>query len=329
MDSMKRECTVSILCAAYNHEPYIRSALDGFLSQRTDFAFEILVNDDCSSDNTAAIIREYAERYPKLIRPFYQPVNLYSLKKNVYDEVFIPKARGKYLALCEGDDYWTDPDKLRLQVEFMEAHPEYSACVHNTVKHVCHSEQPDELLIPSPGDHPVPFELAVRGMSHAYHTSSLLARKDIMARHPDFYYISYSYGVGDYPDALWLALNGPIWFIDRPMSVYRICSNPNSWSADLDRDYNKRTHFVIGEIDMLTALRAHVSGGQLEAVDRELHLRQYELMELKGQSAQQLRPPYDEIYRSKDFKYRLKHFLKRSFPALHSLYRRKKGYGDW
>lgn len=323
-----RECMVSILCAAYNHEATVRDALEGFLAQKTDFPFEVLVNDDCSTDGTAGIIRRYAERYPAIIRPFYQSVNLYSLHRNVYEEVFIPQARGKYLAFCEGDDYWTDPEKLAIQTAFLESHPDYAACVHNTVKHDCTGQSPDVLFIPRRGDHEVPFALAVRGMSHAYHTSSLLARKDILARHPDFYHISFRCGVGDYPDALWLALNGPIRFLDRTMSVYRLYSSPLSWSAGLGADYRKRVRFVQGEIDMLTALRAHVSGADLQAADRELLLRRYELLELQGRSREQTLPPYDEIYRSKSREYRLKHWIKRSFPTLHRVYRRKKGYGD-
>ncbi len=323
------EVKVSVLCAAYNHERYIRDALEGFVSQRTDFAFEVLVNDDLSSDGTAAVIREYAEKYPDIIRPFYQTVNLYSLKKNVYDEVFIPNARGEYLAYCEGDDFWTDPNKLAMQAAVLDAHPEYSACAHNSIVRHMDSKEPDRLLIENSRDHAVEFELAVQGMSHAYHTSSLMARKEILSRRPDFYRISYESGVGDYPDALWLTLHGPVWFIDRPMSVYRVCSNQNSWSSDFSRVYERRTGFVSGEIDMLTALRGHVSGERLEAVDRELLLRRYELLELQGRSKEQLEPPYDEIYRGKGAVYRLKHFIKRSFPTLHSVYRRKRGYGDW
>ena len=324
-----RECKVSILCAAYNHEAYIRDALESFVSQKTDFAFEVLVNDDASADGTAAIIREYAEKYPDIIRPFYQPVNLYSLKKNVYEEFFIPKARGKYLAFCEGDDYWTDPCKLQLQADFLDSHPTYSACVHNSVKHFCDGSAPDAPFIAPGLDRDLSFADVVQGMSHAYHTSSLLGRKDILSRHPDFYHISFRYGVGDYPDAIWLALHGPIRFMERSMSVYRICSNPGSWSSNLGAHYDKLKGFIVGEIDMLTAVRSHVSGEELSLLNEEILQREFELMFIEGRLADQLKPPYDRIYRSMDYKYKLKHFIKRSFPALHSLYRRKQGYGDW
>ena len=95
---MTEECKVSVLCTAFNHENYIRDALEGFVSQKTDFPFEVLVNDDCSTDGTADVIREYAARYPDIIRPFYQEENLYSKigMPALFAAVFYPNARGKY-----------------------------------------------------------------------------------------------------------------------------------------------------------------------------------------------------------------------------------------
>ena len=144
---MSKDCLVSVLCTAYNHEEYIRDALESIVSQQTDFPFELLVNDDASTDGTAAIIREYAEKYPDIVRPFYQEKNLYSQDIDIYYAVFFPNARGKYVAFCEGDDYWTDPTKLQRQVDFLEVHPEYSACVHNTLLHYCAGGRSDEELV--------------------------------------------------------------------------------------------------------------------------------------------------------------------------------------
>lgn len=119
---------VSICSITYNHAPFIRQCLDGFLMQRTDFPIEIIINDDCSTDGTTEIIREYAEKYPDKIFPIYQEKN-----RNInapFQKFVFPKARGKYIALCEGDDYWTDPLKLQKQVDFLETHPDYSMCFH-------------------------------------------------------------------------------------------------------------------------------------------------------------------------------------------------------
>jgi glycosyltransferase involved in cell wall biosynthesis len=123
---------VSICCLTFNHEAFVRQCLDGFLMQKTDFDIEILVHDDASTDNTQSILREYESKYPDKIFPLYETENKYSNGyKGRMDIVFnYARARGKYIASCEGDDYWTDPQKLQKQVDFMESHPDYSVCFH-------------------------------------------------------------------------------------------------------------------------------------------------------------------------------------------------------
>jgi len=110
---------VSICCLAYNHESYIRECLDGFIMQKTNFAFEVLINDDASNDNTAAIIREYEVKYPEIIKPIYQTENQYSLGIRPINQFNWTRAKSKYIAMCEGDDYWTDPLKLQKQVDYL------------------------------------------------------------------------------------------------------------------------------------------------------------------------------------------------------------------
>ena len=124
---------VSIRCLVYNHEPYLRQCLDGFVMQKTDFAFEAIVHDDASTDNSAAIIREYAEKYPDIIKPIYETENQYSKKdgslSRIMNEAVHPAA--KYIAFCEGDDYWTNPVKLQKQVEILEEHPNVTMVYSN------------------------------------------------------------------------------------------------------------------------------------------------------------------------------------------------------
>lgn len=121
---------VSISCITYNHAPFIRQCLDGFMMQKTDFAFEVLIHDDASTDGTTEIIKEYEARYPDVIKPIYEEENQW-VKGRRGSAVFnFPRARGKYIALCEGDDYWTDPLKLQKQVDFLEKNPEYVMCSH-------------------------------------------------------------------------------------------------------------------------------------------------------------------------------------------------------
>lgn len=116
---------VTIRCITYNHEPYIRQCLEGFVMQKTNFRFEAIVHDDASTDGTADIIREYAEKYPDIIKPIYETENQYSKHDGSLRRIMDAHTHGKYVAVCEGDDYWIDSLKLQKQVDFLEENPEY------------------------------------------------------------------------------------------------------------------------------------------------------------------------------------------------------------
>lgn len=129
-----QEPLVSICCVTYNHAPYIKQCIESFLMQETTFQIEILIHDDCSTDGTTEIISDYEKKYPDLIFPLYEEENQYQKgKASEIDFYNYKRARGKYIAYCEGDDYWTDPLKLQKQVDFMEDNPEYAICFHNFI----------------------------------------------------------------------------------------------------------------------------------------------------------------------------------------------------
>lgn len=121
---------LSIICLAYNHAKYIKDALEGFVMQKTNFPFEVLIHDDASTDGTTEIIQEYAQKYPDIIKPFFEKENCWKNGINFSKEKIWPQVKGEYVALCEGDDYWTDENKLQKQVDFLDAHPECSICFH-------------------------------------------------------------------------------------------------------------------------------------------------------------------------------------------------------
>lgn len=122
---------VSVSCITYSHAKYIRQCLDGILMQKADFQYEILIHDDASTDGTDDIIREYAQKYPTIIKPIFEKENQYSKGVPISATFNYPRAEGKYIALCEGDDYWTDPYKLQKQVDFLNNHPDYAMCFHD------------------------------------------------------------------------------------------------------------------------------------------------------------------------------------------------------
>lgn len=129
---------VCIRCITYNHEAYIRDCLEGFVMQKTNFPYIAIVHDDASTDGTASIIREYAERYPDIIKPIYEVENQYSKPGNLLGKLMNKaclETGAPYIAICEGDDYWTDPLKLQKQVDFLESHPDYSLVFANVRLH--------------------------------------------------------------------------------------------------------------------------------------------------------------------------------------------------
>lgn len=125
MKSEVHDCTplVTIHCIAYNQERFIRRTLEGFVMQQTDFPFIAVVHDDASTDNTAHIIREFAARYPRIIKPVIEKENQYSKPDGSLERIMASHMQGRYVAYCEGDDYWTDPHKLQKQVDYLEANP--------------------------------------------------------------------------------------------------------------------------------------------------------------------------------------------------------------
>lgn len=135
--SSKIKPVVVINCITYNHEKYIKDALEGFVCQKTDFPYVALVHDDASTDATREIIQDYARRFPNIIFPIFEEENLYSKHDGSLGKIMSDarNATGaKYVALCEGDDYWTDPLKLQKQVDFLEANPGYSMCFSNALE---------------------------------------------------------------------------------------------------------------------------------------------------------------------------------------------------
>lgn len=115
---------VTVYTLVYNHEPYIRQCLDGLVMQKTNFKYECFVHDDASTDDSATIIREYADKFPDIIRPMFEIENQWSKHDGSLDRIIRENLHGKYIAICEGDDYWTDPYKLQKQVDYMETNPD-------------------------------------------------------------------------------------------------------------------------------------------------------------------------------------------------------------
>ncbi len=208
---------LSVVCLAYNAAPYIRAALDGFLAQKTGFPFEVLIHDDASTDGTADIIREYADRRPDLIRAVFQRENQFSKGVAVSSTHLWPLIRGEYVAMCEGDDYWTDPLKLQKQVDWLDAHPESSVCFHPVTVHFEDGSRPDSLY-PSPKDCPDGFTFQGLLRHNFIQTNSVVFRWKLKGHETE---VPADISPRDWFTNLIHAEKGPIGFIPDAMGVYR------------------------------------------------------------------------------------------------------------
>lgn len=202
---------VSICCITYNHEKFIRQALDGFIMQKASFPIEVLIHDDASTDDTANIIREYEKKYPEIIKPIYQTENQYSKGVGISVTYNFPRAKGKYIAMCEGDDYWTDPLKLQRQVDFLEKNKRHFGIAENAIVHYDNGRQQYFGKKPSRN---ISIKEIIKGRQFA--TASILFRNVITIP-------SYFGGLiaGDTPLMILILQKGPIYYNNTVSSVYR------------------------------------------------------------------------------------------------------------
>lgn len=242
---------VSICCETFNHSNYIEQCLKGFLNQETTFPFEILIHDDASTDDTAKIIQSFVLRYPKLFKPIFQTENQYSKNVGIWRQIQFPRAQGKYIALCEGDDFWTDPHKLQMQVEWLESHPEYSMCCSDaTIK------SPTKELNWScyKKDTSAPIKDIILGGGGFFPTCTLVIRRALLNNYPQYCTQCH---VGDYPLQIWAALNGKVWYFSKKTGFYRYAHQGSWTSAQID--YKKQISGWRSEIVMLQGLDLYSS----------------------------------------------------------------------
>lgn len=216
---------VTVICKTYNHISYIRDCLDGLLMQQTTFPYEIIVHDDCSTDGTKEIIEQYVADYPDKIIPIYQIENIYSkgLDCNAFIKPFI---KGKYIAICEGDDYWINEYKLQKQFDFMEEHRDCRMCVHPVYRlderiGKITGQLPDKPLLLQYG----PDDVIKPGQS-IFGTCSDFMTSDTYLLPADFQ----GWGVGDYPRNIYASTISPICVLPEVMAVYRFFAK-GSWTS--------------------------------------------------------------------------------------------------
>lgn len=258
MKNEKSLLKVSICCLTYNQEKYISKCLDSLLEQETNFLYEIIIHDDASTDNTAKIISEYEKKYPNIIKPIYQKENQYSKNSQKVLEFALNKTKGKYIALCEGDDYWIDKNKLQKQYDFLEQNKDctilgadYEILEGKKItKRVTVFSEECKVSIP---------EFINRKAS--IQTATLFFRKKDLLPLPKYYYNAH---IGDIPIELHLISKGYMHYVPQVVSVYRFqtegsysMKNKNNISKKISNhnktkniyiEFNKATKYQYDEI---------------------------------------------------------------------------------
>ena len=219
-DLLPEKPAVSVFCTTYNQVNYISQCLDGFLAQKTNFPFEVLVADDASTDGTSDIVRTYVERRPDVFTAILQDVNQYSQGVRITSKFLWPRSRGRYIALCEGDDWWTDPYKLQRQYDAMEAHREATWCVHASEN--VEASTGNVLFTTRPYDCDCILDFTQFGeYIQLVATASFFARRDIYASYVEAK-PSKTKCHGDFKMSRFFSLMGSTIYLEKPMCAYRV-----------------------------------------------------------------------------------------------------------
>ncbi|MGN0613937.1 MAG: glycosyltransferase family 2 protein [Porcipelethomonas sp.] len=278
---------VSIRCTAFNHEKYISQCLDGFLLQKTNFPFEIVVHDDASTDRTAEIIRTYEEKYPNIIKPIYEAENQYSKKDGSLRRILNANMKGRYIALCEGDDFWTSPEKLQRQYDALESHPECTIA-YCRVQFADINGKPTDYIAP-----PVSqlkegvvtlekfTEVEFKGGFWCFHTSSFFIRSEVLFEFADVILNEFkNFPYTDLPTELYCLTRGNGYFVDLVQGCYRTMSGgfsnyiikyPETDIRNQERlimalkDFDKYTYYKYHENIEYRILRADYKKAVIEA----------------------------------------------------------------
>lgn len=324
---------VSVICLAYNAEKYIAQCLDGFIRQECEFDYEVIIHDDASRDRTAEIIRDYEKKYPTIIHAIYQDENQYSKFLDTCNpflkiacDFIIPKARGKYFAFCEGDDYWTDPYKLQRQVNALEQHNECRMSVHkvNVVS---------ESGITTGGRYPN-FDIQTGIISaskfidynctneYVFQTSSYLVNaenaKAFSNNVPKFMKVS---ATGDLGIMFLFATKGDIYYFADEMSCYRL--NSTSSQARREKSGIEETKLQIHfnkQIAMMREYDDYTCGKYHDLCERKIKGYYWDKAVRNHEYKEMINPSYRYFFSKYSLKARIKTYLYAFFPLIMKKY---------
>lgn len=317
---------VSVICTVYNHEKYLRKCLDGFVVQKTNFKFEVLIHDDASTDGSADIIREYEKKYPEIFKPIYQTENQYSKGIKVSQTFLYPLIRGKYLAFCEGDDYWCDENKLQKQFDVMENHPDCSICVHrvslleNGI--VLDKFIPDFKIDDNIIDNNMYIKLMMGGYYYLFQTSSYFIRMSLFdyKNKPEFWVNS---DVGDVPMILYCVSKGDLYYIDEVMSCYRNDSI-GSWTNTVLKNASKMLEHTKKTLELFNSYDKYLDYKYTNNIKKIEEKIEFKISLYENNSKESLKKKYRPFFNKLSNKEKTFVVLNAYFPQLMKLYKKSK-----
>lgn len=265
MNQDQRPLMVTIQCITYNHEKYIRQCLEGFVMQKTNFRFEAIVHDDASTDGTADIIREYAKQYPDIIKPIFETENQYSKHDGTIGKIIRQNTFGKYVAMCEGDDYWIDPLKLQKQVDFLESHPDYGL-VYTDVNFYFQNKDVMKCNYISSGKLKQSHDFEEHLVNAGYIAPcTWVYRRDFLPKN------SHQYVDGTFPLALDIWAQSKVYFLNETTAVYRHLSESASHSRSLQKGFYFTNGVFQIQKDYIKKYRSLIS----ETTEEKVYLSAY------------------------------------------------------
>ncbi len=304
---------VSVVVTTYQHKEFIRQCIDAILMQDVNFDYEIVIGDDGSTDGTAEICKEYAFEHQDKIRLYVRDRNVSHIiidgKDTRYNGIWNRmSARGKYIALCEGDDYWTDPLKLQKQVDVLEGNPEIAMCVTNACQlsenGLCDEQgRYSESGIASTED-------VMRIGGGFARTATFMFRKSLIDNYPECCLTCH---VGDFPLQTFALINGGIYYLIDRTAVYRYFTTGNSWTARVKRaSVENLMKGWRSEFDMLSGLDEYSGGKYHELFAWRAARLLYENMSRHRNKRKMIIDNFEDVYACFDFKMKLKeryHYL--------------------
>lgn len=313
---------VSIICLAYNHEKYVNQTLDSLLNQQTNFPYEIIIHDDASTDSTQSILLNYKEKYPKKIKLILQRENQLSKGKDIINDFLVPKVQGKYIAICECDDFWPDSKKLQKQFDILEKEIDCGAsvcrvnCVNEKGKKIDDYFPRDHFLKPGKieGKDFISLILNTRTLNLLqFHLSGVMIRetvfKEYAEKKPQYSQIM---DVGDIPLFLYCGLKGKVFYLSEAMACYRMGAI-GSWNQKNSSVHKKILHLE-KEIEGLRAFDSFTDRQFKKDIKLAIKKRKFIEYELKRDYQKLLSNEMKDIYKllpkRKKIKVRLKNIFK-------------------